>query len=220
MGKEKLIGNDGKFAIVDLGTPLVASETLIANEYYSVIARDDTSSALPVGAVALTVFMADGTETLAGDDSVYHIAQSDSCDITAWKMATSLAEVPVTTLCDTENKYRAGLADVTGSLEGIYTVGTTDVKDGILNRFSELSSQAGPGGAITVDSINNNPLVVLLYMQKDDSAGETVEFYIAPITLLSFDNGISGTDAQSFSSNFRISPSTTIKKQLVQTVMA
>lgn len=219
MGLDRLIGNDGAFATVDIGSALIATETLVDKEYYSVIARDVAASAIPTGAVALTVFQADGTETLTGDDSVYHITQSLSCDITSWSMGSSLAEIPVTTLCDTENKYRAGLGDVTGSIEGIYTIGTTDVADGILNRFSTISSQASAGGTVTISDINNDPLVVLLKMQKDDSAGETVEFYIAPITLLSFDNGISGTDAQSFSSSFRIAPSTTIKKQLVITVV-
>ena len=217
MSLEKLIGNDGKFATVDIGSALVATETLVAGEYYSVISVGGTT-ALPVGAVALTVFKASAI-TLATGDSVYHISQTDSCDITSWTMSNSLAEIDVSTLCDTENKYRAGRGDTTGSLEGIYTIGTTDVTDGLLNRFSEITSQAGEGGVVTVSAINGDPLVVLLYIQKDDSAGETVEFYIAPITLLSFDNGITGTDAQSFSTSFRIAPSTSIKKQLVKTVI-
>lgn len=219
MALERLIGSDGKFATVDIGSPLVAAETLTADEYYSVIAVD-ASTALPAGAVALTVFKADGTELLTGDDSVYHIDQTDSCDITSWNMESSLAEIDVSTLCDSENKYRAGRGDTTGSLEGIYTIGVTDIADGVLNRFSEISSQAGAGGAVTVSAINGDPLVVLLYIQEDDSSGESVEFYIAPITLLSFSNGISGTDAQSFSSSFRIAPSSSIKKQLVKTIVA
>jgi hypothetical protein len=218
MALDKLIGNDGKFATVALGSPIIAAATLVDGEYYSVIAVDD-STALPTGVSALSVFMADGTETLVGDDSVYHLKQSDSCDITSWSLDNSLAEIDVSTLCDTENKYRAGRGDNTGSIEGIYTVGTTDVVAGMLNRFSIISSQAEAGGAVTETAINNDPMYVMLYLQKDDTAGETVEFYLAPITLLGFNNGITGTDAQSFSSSFRIAPSTLIKKQLVKTLI-
>jgi len=215
---DRLIGNDGQMATVDIGSPLVVAAELEKDEYYSVIARDEDASNLPAGAEALIVFQSDGTEVLAGDDSVYHIDQTLSCDMTSFSLAQSRAEVAVTTLCDTENKYRAGLGDATGSFEGIYTLGVTDIANGLMNKFDSISSQAGAGGAVTVSEVNGDPLVVLLYQQKDDSTGETVVFTIAPVTVLSFDKGITGTDAQTFTSSFRIANSTAIKKQVVNTV--
>jgi len=220
MAKEKLVGYFGKFTKVDLGSDITSGSTLEEGELYLVKQIDDSASALPSGVEVGYTFMADGTETLATDDVVQKMTQTDLCDLTKWGLEFSSDEIDVTTLCDDSKKYIAGMVDITGSSEGIYAIGTTDQPGGFANAFVDIVDQAGKGGTVSVSKIDNQPLVALLYKQKSDSVDETVEFYVAPITITSFSDGVSGSDAQSFSSAFRIAPSNDIKLSLVKIKMS
>lgn len=219
MAREKLIGYYGKFVRAALGTEKISTETLEANTYY-LITGLDSSTGFPSGAALKAVFNSGATpDTLVGDDKAKSIEMTAAGDIQSWAMDMSKAEIDVTTLDDDQNVYLGGRPDTTGSLEGIYKIGTTDVPGGLANTFSDINSQAGAGGDITVSTLNDDPIIVLLYLQKDDSSGETVEFYFAPVTITSFSANASGADAQAFTSAFRIAPNDEMKLTLVKTVI-
>lgn len=205
MAVTELIGRDGKIAQV--ATSEVTTGTLTAGAKY-IVKTIGGSSALPTGAAVKKAFIADGTEDIsASGDVVYLLTETDKCDISEWSISLNSPEINMTTLCDDVNVYRAGRPDLSGSMTGIYKIGTTDVDDGVLNAFVDIVRQADDGGAITIDQQSNGELFLLLYKQKDDTAGETEQLYIAPVVVTSYDDNITSDDKQGFTSSFRISPS-------------
>ena len=214
MAKKELIGLYGKFTKATVGAE-VDTGTLTENGYYIPTVIGGTS-ALPTGAAVGYLFQADGTEDITSSgDKVLPITFEDLCDIQKWSLDYSKSEVDVTTLCSTSSKYLAGLPDISGSVEGVYTIGATDVTDGFVNGFVDIVRQADAGGAISIDSINDDPIVAILYKQKDGSSGEVEEFYVAPITITSYSDSVAQGSAQAFSSSFRIAPNDNIKFHLV-----
>lgn len=219
MAKDRLIGFDGKLSTAIFGAE-VSTGTLSANTFYLVVTVG-SSSTLPTGVEEKYVFLADGTEDITSSgDVVKEITFNDKCDITSWGLEFNASEVPVTTLCDDQNKYRAGRTDVTGSMEGNYTIGLTDADGGIANAFVDILRQAGAGGNVTIDKVDNDTIFAVLYKQKDTDSGETEQFYIAPITVTSFSDTVAGEDAQTFSSSFRIAPSDEVVFHLVSVTYA
>ena len=217
--KTRLIGFYGKFSTASLGVE-VTTGLLTADTWYVPTTIGGTST-LPAGATVKYVFQADGTEDITtSGDVVKAITFSDLCDIQTWSLDFSKAEIDVTTLCDDQNKYLAGRTDVTGSAEGVYTIGITDVAGGFMNGFIDIVRQQDSGGAVSIDTLNDDPIVAILYKQKDGSSGETEAFYVAPATITSFSDSVSGADAQAFSSSFRIAPSDELNFQLVNSVRA
>ena len=177
------------------------------------------SSALPSGVEVGKAFVADGTEDITSSgDEVILLTESDKCDVTQWAFDQTKPEIDVSTLCDETNKYLAGRPDLSGTLEGIYKIGVTDEDDGILNSFVDIVRQAGPGGAVTIDQAGDGQLVLLLYKQKDTTAGETEQVYVAPVTITSYSDTVSGQDAQAFTSAFRIAPNDDIDFHLLSVV--
>lgn len=220
MAKTRLIGFYGKLATASLGTEIITG-TLTANTWYVVVTVGTGPSTIPTGAEAGYVFQADGTEDITtSGDVVKDMVFSDKCDVQSWSLEFSAAEADVTTLCDDQNKYLAGRTDVTGSMEGVYTIGITDGDGGLANAFIDIVRQAGPGGAVTIDKVDNDPILALLYKQKDTDSGETEQFYVAPATITSFSDSVAGSDSQTFSSSFRIAPNTDINFQLVSETYA
>jgi len=219
MARDRLIGFYGKYAAASLGSEIITG-SLVADAYY-VATEIGGSSTLPVGTTLKYIFQADGTEDItSSDDKVKEVTFNDLCDIQSWALDFSKAEVDVTTLCDDENKYLAGRTDITGSAEGVYTIGITDGANGFIKSFVDQVSQADAGGAITVTQADSDSIVAILYKQKDGSAGETEEFYVVPATLTSFSDSVGGADAQAFSSSFRVAPNTEIELQLFKSIRA
>lgn len=213
MARQELVGFYGKLA--QAATSDVSTGTLEADVKY-VVKTIGGSSALPAGVEVGKSFVSDGTEDItASGDVVVKLLETDKCDVTSWAFDLSKPEIDVSTLCDEVNKYLAGRPDLSGTLEGIYKIGTTDVDDGILNSFIDIVRQAGPGGAVTVDQSGDGQLVLLLYKQKDTTAGETEQVYVAPVTITSYSDTVSGQDAQAFTTAFRIAPNDDIDFHLL-----
>lgn len=205
MAKTKLIGTYGKFTKATLGAD-VTTGTLTAGSLYLIKTVGGTS-ALPTGATVGYSFYADGTEDITtSGDVVSPWTMTDLCDLQSWGLEFSKDETEVTGFCDDQKIYLAGRSDVTGSSEGTYTIGITGEPGGFANKFIDIIDQAGDGGAITVSTIDDAPIYALLYKQKDKSANETEVFYLLPISVTSFSDSASGSDAQAFSSSFRIAP--------------
>ncbi len=214
MARDRLIGYYGKYSLATLGAE-IDTGTLTEDAYY-VATEVGSSSSLPAGIETKYVFQADGTEDITSSgDKVKELTFTDLCDVQKWSLDFSKAEVDVTTLCDDQNKYLAGRTDITGSVEGVYTIGTTDTNGGLANSFFDIVRQTDAGGAVTIDKIDGSPIVAILYKQKDTDTGETEQFYVAPATVTSFSDSVSGADAQAFSSSFRIAPNEDLNFQLV-----
>ncbi|MCP4373653.1 MAG: hypothetical protein GY797_36970 [Deltaproteobacteria bacterium] len=217
MAREELIGKYGKYASAAVGTD-VSTGTLTANALYIVVTIGGTST-LPTGVEVGYAFVAAGTEDISSSgDVVKPLTLTDQCDITSWSMEFSKDEVEVTTLCSDFKKYLDGRTDTTGSAEGIYTIGRTDTDGGLANKFYDIVRQAGAGGTVTIDKIDDSEIVAILYLQKDQTAGETEQFFIVPASVTTFGNSVTLADAQTFSSSFRQAPNDEIKFQLVSVV--
>lgn len=202
MAREKLIGYFGKLA--QAATSTVTTGTLTESAKY-IVKVIGGSSTLPAGVEVGKAFIADGTEDITSSgDEVILLTESDKCDVSQWSIDLSKPEIDVSTLCSEVNEYLAGRPDLSGTLEGMYKIGSTDVADGVLNSFVDIVSQAGEGGAVTVNDQSDGNLVLLLYKQKDTTAGETLQLYIAPVVITTYSDSISGADAQGFSAGFRI----------------
>lgn len=214
MGRTRLIGNYGKFAKMTLGAEVGTGTTLTADTWY-VPTTIDPSTTMPTGVALKYLFKAVGTETLATTDTCKPVTFADLCDIQSWGLEFSNAEVDVTTLCDDVNTFLTGRTDVTGSAEGVYTIGTTDVDGGFLNNFISIVRQAGAGGVISIDAIDDSAIVAVLYKQELTTSGETEQFYVVPAVVTSFSDSVTGTDAQSFSSSFRPTVDDEVNFQLV-----
>jgi hypothetical protein len=218
MARETLVGYYGKLAIA-VDTPIITG-TLIADTKY-IATTIGGSSTLPTGVEAGYAFVADGTEDITSSgDEVLQLIETDKCDIQSWGIEFSDAEIDVTTLCNDQNVYLGGRTDASGTMEGVYKIGQTDADGGFGNTFFDIVRQADAGGTVTIDKIDKNQIVLMLYKQKDTTSGETEQLYITPATILTFSDGVAGSDAQSFSSSFRIAPNDDIKFQLLSVAIA
>jgi hypothetical protein len=203
-----LKGEYGKLVTVTLGAEVTSGTTLTDETWYLVTGVDSSSSGLPSGAAVGYLLRSDGTEALAGDDAAKPLTKTDLCDIQSWNMDFSRADIDVTTLCDDQKRYLAGKTDVNGTLEGVFKIGTTDQDGGLLNKFVALVDAAS--GSYDIDAIDDSAIYAELVTQKNTDAGETEQFYFAPLTINAFSQGASaGDEAQTFSSGFRISPDDT-----------
>lgn len=220
--KERLVGSDGKLVTVTLGSALTGDDTSDLDElaggtsgdgtgagWYEVASISDGTSALDSNLSVGDLFWDDGTMVLASgtssDDEVKPLSETEKADIQSFSIEMSRAEIDVTTLSDGVKRYRAGKTDMTGSMEGLTTLGETTDGGYIVNNFIRVITQSS-AGAVTIAEVDDDPIYIKGVIQKDTSAGETESFLWAKVNILSSSLGASGEDAQSFSSNFRIAP--------------
>jgi hypothetical protein len=219
MARTRLIGNYGKYASGALGAE-VSTGTLTKDALYVVI-KLGTSSTLPAGLEVGYIFKSDGTEDITSSlDVVKLLSLTDLCDIQSWSLDFTKDETEVTTLCSDQKEYLAGRADTSGSATGVFSVGTTDLDGGFVNKFVDIVRQADAGGAVTIDKIDDSNIFAILYKQDSQESGETETFYVMPATITSFSDSVSGSDAQSFTSAFRQAPNDEVKFQLVEITYA
>jgi len=206
---DKLVGFFGKFAIAS--NTEVSTGTLEANVKY-IVKTIGGSSALPAGVEVGKGFVSDGTEDIsASSDVVIKLTEVDNCGISSWSIDYSKSELDASGLCDEVSVYLTGRPDLSGNIEGFYKIGETDVTGGILNSFVDIVRQAGAGGAVSVDDVNDDQVVLMLYKQKDTSAGSIEQLYIAPAVYTGYGDTVNGNEIQSFTTPFRIAPNDDIK---------
>ena len=199
---ERLTGNDGKLVTVTYGEEVTTGALL--EQWYEVTAIAATSGFAAITVVGDLVW-GDGI-TLVNSDKAKPLVEAEQADITSFNLEISKAEIDVTTMSDTVRRYRAGKTDMTGSLEGITTLGETDSAGWVLNNFLAVNRTAADG-TITKSAIDSSPLYIKGVIQRDTStAGEQEAFLWARVTILGTSLGAGGDDAQSFSSNFRVAP--------------
>lgn len=198
---ERLIGSDGKLVTTTYGNLIEGPGTAPADGWYEVVAKA-TVSDLPSGAVVGKLVYLEEDDDLADGDDVKQLIETEQADVTAFSMQMSRAEVDVTTLSDRVRRYRAGKVDMQGSLEGITSIGNTDAAGWVLNNFIDIVKQSESG--IAIEQVDDSPIFIKGYVQKEETFGENEAFIFARIIMLSSELGASGEDAQNFSSSFRI----------------
>ena len=205
MSKERLVGSDGKLVTVTYDDELVGAGESIEETGWHEITGIGEISDLPANVSVGDLVWLEKNDTLAAGDKVKRLIESEKSDVTNFNIEISKAEIDVTTLSDGVKRYRAGKTDMTGSLEGITTLGQTDAAGGVINSFIRIVQQAA-AGTVAVNEVDDSPLYIKGVIQKDDSPDEKEAFVWARVILLGTSLGASGEDAQSFSSNFRIAP--------------
>ena len=199
MARDRLIGDYGKLATGTLG---VEETTTFADGTYYIISGVDASSALN-GTPEVGYLYRGGGETLVGDDAGYPLTFTDKCDLQNWSLEFAKGEVDVTTLCDDQKVYKASKTDVTGSLEGVNTIGVTDADGGFQNNFIDIVKQSS--STYVINKIDDGLIYAFLYTQESTASGETESLYVAPIEITGFSQGASvGDEAQTFSTPFRL----------------
>lgn len=205
-----LQGSDGKLVKVVLGTELEGDDskdlsTLGApagTTKYQITAIAETS-VFAAGYEVGDIFWDDGsTLVLKTGDKVKPLAETDQCDVQNWGLEFSRDEIEVTTLCDNNKVYLGGKSDITGSLAGVFKIGTTDADGGFLNNFISIITDS-IGSSATINDIDQSDIYVELVKQKSETSGDIFEMYYAPIVITSFSDGAEEGSAQSFSANFR-----------------
>lgn len=206
---QKFVGDDGYVQFAAFGAEIAG----------------DGGTALPVGTYLVTKVAASsgfpsasgtGEATAAGDvlvietgitvtpesgDNVVTLTLTDQCDLSSWTMAFSKSEIDVSTLCDSVMKYRAGKADMQGSMNGVFTVDTTDAVDGKLREFIDIAKQDG-GTSFDRYSQQENVLLGFFYLNNDTNIADKM-YVVAPFQLYGESIGGEMGSAQSFSASFR-----------------
>jgi len=203
---KRLIGNDGKLTVGSFGALMEASDNLVIGTWYLVISVG-TASVFPDGAAAGYMFKSAAADTLATGDSCKAWTSVDMCDIQSFSLEFSRGEVEVTTMCDSTKVYRAAKTDITGTLEGVFTQGVTDSKDGFQNQFVSIVKQDDSAAEpYVIDMVGDSIIIAQLYTDKTTTEGEWESFYLVPMTLTGFSASAGGDEAQAFSSGFRVAP--------------
>lgn len=224
--KERLIGSDGKIVTVAYGSELDQTQAEAddldemaggttgdhsGEGWYEITQISDDETAFADGLAVGDLFWDDGSMVLddgtaeGEGDKVKKLEETEMADVQGFALEISKAEIEVTVLSDTVKRYRAGKTDMSGNLDGITTLGTTDAAGYVLNNFIRTIKQAS-AGTVTVSEIDDSPLYIKGVIQKDTSSGESEAFLWAKINLLSTSLRAGGEDAQSFTSNFRVAP--------------
>mgnify|MGYP006281006579 CR=1 FL=1 len=137
-------------------------------------------------------------------DSYVPLTLAELCDITAWSVQFSSDEVEITSFCDDIKKYRAGKDDAQGTVNGIFTIGTTDKIDGIAiaRNFIDIIRQDG-GETIDLYEKAKGAKLARLVLNKKFDLGDYIELWV-PIELFGFNLGAEqGANAQTFDSALR-----------------
>ena len=202
MARVTLVGDFGSFFTGTFGAEIVALATLADGTWYLVTAVD-ASSAFGANALPGYLIRGDGVITLVGDDTAKPLTLTELCDIQDWSLEFSKDEIEVTSLCDDQKVFLPGKSDVSGSANGVFKIGTTDLDDGIQNAFVDIVRASG---TYDIDLINDSIVYVQLETQGLTTAGETQQFYFAPITFSTFGQGAVVGEKQGFTSAFKFSP--------------
>lgn len=210
MATKRLIGKDGKIYTLAKGTEVTTGA--LAEGYYVVTAVATSASGLPTGIEAgYPIYTAATTGqiiTLGAGDKVKKLTLTTQCDLKSASLEFTNDEIDVTTLCDSTKVYRAGFSEAQGSLEGVTTIGLSEV---FINKFVDTVRQSAAGTTSVVSAVNGLPLFLMLEVNSESTNLEDTAAYFAPITMLSYNAGAQVEGDQAFTSNFRITTDADMK---------
>ena len=210
MATKRLMGNDGNLFTFTLGAEITATTVLAAGWYVATAVA--AVSGLPTNQQVGYPFYASSATgkkitPKAGDKEIL-LTRTSLCGVTKSLIEFSKEEVDVTTLCDAIKTYRAGLADVSGTLEGVTTIG---VSEPLIGKFIDTVTQAANLGSTTITTVNGDSILLMQEINSLSTNSEATAMYIAPIQLFSYSASASIDGAQTYSSSFKIAPHDTIK---------
>jgi len=213
---QKLIGEDGTIYDVVFGTEASGGAPLDEG-LYLVTAVADAASGWPgtsgasgadtigVGRI-VEVRETDTAITPAATDKYIPLTVSELCDMSAWSLSFSTDEVDITSFCSDFKVYRAGKDDATGTVNGIFTLGTTDKLTGfsLARNFIDIVRQDG-GDSYDVYEKSKGAKLARFVMNDVFTVGDYMDVWM-PIEFFGFNLGAEqGANAQTFDSSFRIS---------------
>jgi len=206
---QKLVGDDGFLQIATFGTeipgdgatPLPVGTYLVTGVAGTSAFPAPADGGTAIGEGDIITVETGATITPAVDDDVVTLNLADKCDVSDWTMEFTKEEIETTTLCDAVKKYRAGKADMTGTINGIFLTGTTDDKDGPLRQFIDIVRQDGDA---SWDKFEQAEAVLLgfFYVNNDTNIADKM-WVSAPVQLYGQSVGGEIGSAQTFSSPFR-----------------
>lgn len=213
MGTKKLNELDGSLAFMTLGSEIEGDGIAALDAGYYLITAVAETSGLPTNSEAGYSFYADDGITPETGDKVKPMTFTKQCDVQNANVEFTRDEIEDTTICDLIKTYKAGRSDITGSIEGVMTAGITDETDGLMNKFIDMVEQSADLATLTINKIDNNKIYLQLELNKESINDEDTTFLLMPITITSFNAGITKDSAQTFSSNFRITEDTEVNSQ-------
>ena len=224
MATKRLVSTDGALAKATKGTEITGnSSTALTEGWYVATTILGSGSGLPDGIETGYFFYASTAAAItpATGEKVLPITFSTMCDITSATIEYSKGEVDVTTLCDEIKVYRGGMVDASGTIEGITTIGVTDQSGGIIQKFISTIRQDSDLEGVTITTVDDDPIFLQLKINKESTNGEDVAFFFFPATILGYSAGATvGDNAQTFSSNFRITTDDDIEPQFFELAQA
>lgn len=206
----KLTGNDGIVYQATLGAEVTGdAAAAMPVGLHLVSAVKTTGSGYPVkstgdGIAAGRIIRVRTGQSIipTADDKYIPLTMVKECTLTSFTIPFTAAEIGTTTFCDDIMTYEPGKVDMSGSMEGIVTIGDTTGPSSFLNRFIDVVQQ---DGITTYDVYESSAAIYFGYFELNKTAAKGDELAIfAPINIFGMSVGGSMTDAQSFSSSFRI----------------
>lgn len=211
--KKRLVGRNGRVMTFTIGQPVQGDgETTLQKGVYYVINAMGATSAFTNGQVGM-VIVGNGTLAPLEGDSYSELTITGECDARQASVEFEAEEIDITTLCDDIMKYATGFVDLSGSIEGIVTIGLSEK---FFNKFLPIVEQDATGD-ITVTPQNDDVLLLDVVFNKLDNTDIPKLEFIAPIVITTFSAGVQIGDAQTFESNFRIAQDNDINVQLLKT---
>lgn len=204
MARTKLSGNYGKFVTVALGNAVTTDP--VPEGWHKITSLVASQSSFAASLSVGDLIYSDGSLDNGDNNEYKPLNETDQTDIGTFSFEMSKEEIDVTTLTDDVTKYVAGKTDITGSFEGVFTVGVSDQQGWVINNFMRTIEQQDGVTSVTVTEIDDSDLYIKGVLQKDTSAGETEEFVWAKVTLTGSNAGASMNEAQTVSGSFRVAP--------------
>lgn len=208
---KRLVGDDGALYKMTIGTtPVLGGAGTIAKGAWVKIASKATTSffgGLDVGDYYMAPVDLGATEITDSNDTWYTATPSKLADVIGCSLSVTAEEVDVTVLEDEFKKYRRGKKDATGTLKFNFIQDITDVAGGIGNSFYRICETAADG-SVTVTNVDEDPIVLVLYMNYDEDAGDKVTATVMEVELYNFDIPVDMSTAISTESTIRLSGDT------------
>ena len=204
----KLIGDDGKLVRAVKNAEIAGNGATALPVGVYLVTAVAASSGFPANTTGTAIAAGDIIEVKTGititpevGDDVISLTLTDQCDISSWSMDFSKEEVETTTFCDTIKTFRAGKADMSGSMAGIFMTGITDATDGGLRGVIDIVKQ---DGATSFDRYAQQETILLgfFYTNKDSSISD-VQYVVAPYQEYGRSLGGEPGSPQSFESSFK-----------------